>query len=62
MIFNCSVWIRYADQPVSLVTGSTAFKVTSNDWIEALSFIREKKRLKILLLFHGGIMDTGYGL
>jgi len=42
MIFNCSVWIRYADQPVSLVTGSTAFKVTSNDWIEALSFIREK--------------------
>jgi len=42
MIFNCSVWIRYADQPVSLVTGSTAFKVESNDWIDALSYIRER--------------------
>ncbi|MGB9724877.1 MAG: STT3 domain-containing protein, partial [Nitrososphaeria archaeon] len=42
MVFNCGIWIRYADQPVSLVTGSTAFKVVSNDWIDALSFIHDR--------------------
>ncbi|MEM0052866.1 MAG: STT3 domain-containing protein [Nitrososphaeria archaeon] len=42
MLFNCSIWIRYADQPVSLLNGSTAFKVVSNDWIDALSYIRER--------------------
>lgn len=42
MLFNCSIWIRYADQPVSILNGSTAFKVVSNDWIDALSYIRER--------------------
>ncbi|MEM3403636.1 MAG: STT3 domain-containing protein [Nitrososphaeria archaeon] len=41
LVFNSSIWIRYADQPVSLASGSLSTKAISSDWIDALSYIRE---------------------
>ena len=41
MVFSSSIWIRYADAPVSLATGSVGVKTPSSDWVEALTFIRE---------------------
>jgi dolichyl-diphosphooligosaccharide--protein glycosyltransferase len=41
LVFNSSIWIRYADQPVSLASGSLSTKATSSDWIDTLSYIRE---------------------
>jgi dolichyl-diphosphooligosaccharide--protein glycosyltransferase len=41
MFFSSTIWIRYADQPVSLATGSIATKTTIPDWIDTLAYIRE---------------------
>ncbi|MGQ9781679.1 MAG: STT3 domain-containing protein [Nitrososphaeria archaeon] len=41
LFFSNTIWIRYADQPVSLATGSIATRTTSSDWIDTLSYIRE---------------------
>ena len=41
LLWSSTIWIRYADVPVSLATGSIPTKSTSSDWIDALSYIRE---------------------
>ena len=41
MFYSSTIWIGYADQPVSLATGSVSTRSTSSDWIDTLTYIRE---------------------